>query len=155
MRKMLDKIPGGGYFRAMAKYCCPKGVVMKRSQIMLKAALLAAIIGTSSLFMSCQGLIDGIQGLLSGIEGITWKSEMPGFEQTLLLKNGNATFTSTVLGVSTTNSGNYRISGNKITFSNFTGIFASSINKEFDYKLDGDTLTISKDGTEVYKFKKT
>lgn len=128
---------------------------MKRSQIMLKAALLAAIIGTASLFVSCQGLIDGIQGLLSGIEGITWKSEMPGFEQTLLLKNGNATFTSTVLGVSTTNSGNYRISGNKITFSNFTGIFASSINKEFDYKLDGDTLTISKDGTEVYKFKKT
>jgi len=139
----------------MAKYCCPKGVVMKRSQIMLKAALLAAIIGTASLFVSCQGLIDGIQGLLSGIEGITWKSEMPGFEQTLLLKNGNATFTSTVLGVSTKNSGNYRISGNKITFSNFTGIFASSINKEFDYKLDGDTLTISKDGTEVYKFKKT
>lgn len=128
---------------------------MKRSQIMLKAALLAAIIGTASLFVSCQGLIDGIQGLLSGIEGITWKSEMPGFEQTLLLKNGNATFTSTVLGVSTKNSGNYRISGNKITFSNFTGIFASSINKEFDYKLDGDTLTISKDGTEVYKFKKT
>lgn len=128
---------------------------MKRSQIMLKAALLAVIIGTASLFVSCQGLIDGIQGLLSGIEGITWKSEMPGFEQTLLLKNGNATFTSTVLGVSTTNSGNYRISGNKITFSNFTGIFASSINKEFDYKLDGDTLTISKDGTEVYKFKKT
>lgn len=155
MRKMLDKIPGGGYFRATAKYCCPKGVVMKRSQIMLKAALLAVIIGTASLFVSCQGLIDGIQGLLSGIEGITWKSEMPGFEQTLLLKNGNATFTSTVLGVSTTNSGNYRISGNKITFSNFTGIFASSINKEFDYKLDGDTLTISKDGTEVYKFKKT
>lgn len=128
---------------------------MKRSQIMLKAALLAAIIGTASLFVSCQGLIDGIQGLLSGIEGITWKSEMPGFEQTLLLKNGNATFTSTVLGVSTKNSGNYRISGNKITFSNFTGIFASSINKEFDYKLDGDTLSISKDGTEVYKFKKT
>lgn len=128
---------------------------MKRSQIMLKAALLAAIIGTASLFVSCQGLIDGIQGLLSGIEGITWKSETLGVEQTLLLKNGNATFTSTVLGVSTTNSGNYRISGNKITFSNFTGIFASSINKEFDYKLDGDTLTISKDGTEVYKFKKT
>lgn len=151
----MTKYRGGGYFRTMAKYCCPKGVVMKRSQIMLKAALLAAIIGTASLFVSCQGLIDGIQGLLSGIEGITWKSEMPGFEQTLLLKNGNATFTSTVLGVSTTNSGNYRISGNKITFSNFTGIFASSINKEFDYKLDGDTLTISKDGTEVYKFKKT
>ena len=35
---------------------------MKRSQIMLKAALLAAIIGTASLFVSCQGLIDGIQG---------------------------------------------------------------------------------------------
>ncbi len=152
---MLDKIPGGGYFRTMAKYRCPKGVVMKRSQIMLKAALLAAIIGTASLFVSCQGLIDGIQGLLSGIEGITWKSEMPGFEQTLLLKNGKATFTTTtVLGVSKTNSGNYRISGNKITFSNFTGIFAS-INQEFDYKLDGDTLSISKDGTEVYKFKKT
>ena len=152
----MTKYRGGGYFRTTAKYRCPKGVVMKRSQIMLKAALLAAIIGTASLFVSCQGLIDGIQGLLSGIEGITWKSEMPGFEQTLLLKNGKATFTTTtVLGVSTTNSGNYRISGNKITFSNFTGIFASSINKEFDYKLDGDTLTISKDGTEVYKFKKT
>lgn len=153
---MLDKIPGGGYFRTMAKYCCPKGVVMKRSQIMLKAALLAAIIGTASLFVSCQGLIDGIQGLLSGIEDTTWKSEEGVGELTLLLTNGKATFTTTVLGVSVASSGDYRISGNKITFSNFTGVLTSSVNnKEFDYRRDGDTLTLSQNGTEVYKFKKT
>ncbi len=153
---MLDKIPGGGYFRTMAKYCCPKGVVMKRSQIMLKAALLAAIIGTASLFVSCQGLIDGIQGLLSGIEDTTWKSEEGVGELTLLLTNGKATFTTTVLGVSVASSGNYRISGNKITFSNFTGVLTSSVNnKEFDYRRDGDTLTLSQNGIAAYKFKKT
>ncbi len=103
-----------------------------------------------------RGLLTESKGLLSGIEDTTWKSEEGVGELTLLLTNGKATFTTTVLGVSVASSGNYRISGNKITFSNFTGVLTSSVNnKEFDYRRDGDTLTLSQNGIAVYKFKKT
>ena len=90
----------------------------------------------------------------SSIEGITWKAEVIVGAITLLLKGGNAQLTSTAAGQTVSDSSKYTINGDTIKFTSFTsgGLL---FNKEFKYKVEGDTFTMeSSDGLFTYVFKK-
>ena len=90
----------------------------------------------------------------SRIEGITWKSETAASTITLRLKSGHVKATFTTAGQTVPDNGTYTVSGDTIQFTGFT--LATYLNREFKYKVEGDTLTLL-DGamnTPVFTFKK-
>ena len=98
------------------------------------------------------------------IEGITWKTEGLIYISTLKLEEGNARFDQKPkpgLGgpysYSSTDYGSYTINGNTIKFTGFTSVARDYglNNINFKYKVEGDTLTLSKkSGTDSYRFTK-
>ena len=92
----------------------------------------------------------------SSIEGITWKCEVPGNEITLQLNGRNVKATLTAAGQTVSDNGTYTVSGDTIKFTGFTNPALQVMFKEFKYKVEGDTLTLSDTttGTPVYQFKK-
>ena len=144
---------------------------MKHRTIGLTAALFAALIGTAFLFTACwQGNpaggsdMPGSGGAItpggtnpgntsaSDIEGINWRMENYGHVTTLLLKSGKANTTMTVAGTTISDSGKYTITDSTIKFTGF-GTQASVFSGEYEYKLEGDTLTLSRPGA-ICQFKK-
>ena len=149
---------------------------MKHRTIGLTAALFAALIGTAFLFTACwQGNPAGGSDMPGGggaitpggtnpgntnpgntstsaVEGINWRMENYGYVTTLLLKSGKANTTMTVAGTTISDSGKYTITDSTIKFTGF-GIQASVFSGEYEYKLEGDTLTLSRPGA-IYQFKK-
>ena len=142
---------------------------MKHRTIGLTAALFAALIGTAFLFTACwQGTPAGgsvIPGgdnsgggsgggntSTSAVEGINWRMEKYGQVTTLLLKSGKANTTMTVAGTTISDSGKYTITDSTIKFTGF-GTQASVFSGEYEYKLEGDTLTLSRPGA-ICQFKK-
>ena len=151
---------------------------MKHRTIGLTAALFAALIGTAFLFTACwQGtpaggsVIPGGGGgsvipggdnsgggsgggntSTSAVEGINWRMEKYGQVTTLLLKSGKANTTMTVAGTTISDSGKYTITDSTIKFTGF-GTQASVFSGEYEYKLEGDTLTLSRPGA-ICQFKK-
>ena len=93
----------------------------------------------------------------SSIEGITWKAETAVGAITLLLKGGNATVTVTGFGIKTSDSGKYTINGDTIKFTGFTETaIATLFNKEYEYKVEDDTFTMSNLNAGLhYVFKKS
>lgn len=88
----------------------------------------------------------------SDIEGINWRMENYGHVTTLLLKSGKANTTMTVAGTTISDSGKYTITDSTIKFTGF-GTQASVFSGEYEYKLEGDTLTLSRPGA-ICQFKK-
>ena len=86
------------------------------------------------------------------IEGINWRMENYGHVTTLLLKSGKANTTMTVAGTTISDSGKYTITDSTIKFTGF-GTQASVFSGEYEYKLEGDTLTLSRPGA-ICQFKK-
>ncbi|UTC45473.1 hypothetical protein E4N72_02200 [Treponema vincentii] len=144
---------------------------MKHRTIGLTAALFAALIGTAFLFTACwQGNPAGGSDMPGGggaitpggtnpgntsasdIEGINWRMENYGHVTTLLLKSGKANTTMTVAGTTISDSGKYTITDSTIKFTGF-GTQASVFSGEYEYKLEGDTLTLSRPGA-ICQFKK-
>ena len=149
---------------------------MKHRTIGLTAALFAALIGTAFLFTACwQGNPAGGSDMPGGggaitpggtnpgntnpgntstsaVEGINWRMENYGYVTTLLLKSGKANTTMTVAGTTISDSGKYTITDSTIKFTGF-GLQASVFSGEYEYKLEGDTLTLSRPGA-IYQFKK-
>ena len=154
---------------------------MKHRTIGLTAALFAALIGTAFLFTACwQGNPAGGSDMPGGggaitpggtnpgntnpggtnpgntstsaVEGINWRMENYGYVTTLLLKSGKANTTMTVAGTTISDSGKYTITDSTIKFTGF-GTQASVFSGEYEYKLEGDTLTLSRPGA-ICQFKK-
>lgn len=144
---------------------------MKHRTIGLTAALFAALIGTAFLFTACwQGNPAGGSDMPGGggaitpggtnpgntsapdIEGINWRMENYGHVTTLLLKSGKANTTMTVAGTTISDSGKYTITDSTIKFTGF-GTQASVFSGEYEYKLEWDTLTLSRPGA-ICQFKK-
>ena len=88
----------------------------------------------------------------SAVEGINWRMEKYGQVTTLLLKSGKANTTMTVAGTTISDSGKYTITDSTIKFTGF-GTQASVFSGEDEYKLAGDTLTLSRPGA-ICQFKK-
>ncbi|MGI5101203.1 hypothetical protein [Treponema vincentii] len=154
---------------------------MKHRTIGLTAALFAALIGTAFLFTACwQGNPAGGSDMPGGggaitpggtnpgntnpgntnpgntstsaVEGINWRMENYGYVTTLLLKSGKANTTMTVAGTTISDSGKYTITDSTIKFTGF-GIQASVFSGEYEYRVDGNTLTLSS-AKGIYQFKK-
>ena len=90
----------------------------------------------------------------SSIEGITWKSETTAGTMTLRLNGGNVKATFTTAGQTVPDNGTYTVSGDTIQFTGFT--LAAYLNREFKYKVEGDTFTLldKNSGGEAFQFKK-
>jgi len=88
----------------------------------------------------------------SAVEGINWRMENYGYVTTLLLKSGKANTTMTVAGTTISDSGKYTITDSTIKFTGF-GIQASVFSGEYEYRVDGNTLTLSS-AKGIYQFKK-
>ena len=149
---------------------------MKQKRSGLTVALFAALIGGAFLFTACwQGTPAGGSDIPGGggggsgggntassIEGITWKTEGGIYISTLKLEEGNARFDQKPrpgLGgfYSSTDYGSYTINGDTIKFTGFTNAARDYglNNINFKYKVEGDTLTLSKkSGTDSYQFTK-
>ena len=92
----------------------------------------------------------------SAVEG-TWKGTGSAGSITLqLLKGGNANVILATGGSPASDSGTYTITGNTITFTGFGAPIGALFNREFGYKIEGNTLTLSEKtmGTTIYQFKK-
>ena len=92
--------------------------------------------------------------IVSSIEGITWESEAAGVTVTLRFNGGNVKATLTAAGQTVPDNGTYTVSGDTIRFTGF--ILVPSLNREFKYKVEGDTLTLLNGAmnTPVFTFKK-
>lgn len=146
---------------------------MKHKTTGLTVALFAALIGIAFLFTACwQGTpAEGSGGpgggsvvpgggntSTSGIEGMWKTSSGTGSDITLELKKGNkakVTITAPVVGP-VSSSGTYTITDNTIVFTGFSGAIGTQFNKEFGYKVEGNTLTLSDKitGFDIYQFKR-
>ena len=142
---------------------------MKSKESSLRAALFLALIGAVFMVTACwQGTPAGGSDIPGGggggsgggntassIEGITWKCEVPGNEITLRLQSGNATVTVKTIVTTQSDRGKYKITGDTITFTNFTKTeIATFFNKEYKYKVENGTFEMWTEGL-TYKFKKS
>ena len=139
---------------------------MKSKKSNVRAALFLALIGAAFAFTACwQGTPAGGSNMPGGggtitpggggggsgggntassIEGITWKSEVPGNEITLQLQSGNATVTIKTIVTTQSDRGKYKITGDTITFTDFTKTeIATFFNKEYKYQVEDGTFTMS------------
>ena len=94
----------------------------------------------------------------SSIEGITWRAENSSLntKMTLQLNGGNVKATLTAAGQTVPDNGTYTVSGDTIKFTGFTNPTLRVMFKEFKYKVEGDTLTLSDTTTNapMYQFEK-
>ena len=135
-----------------------KELYMKSKKTIVKAALFAAFIGAAFMVTACwqgtpaggsdiPGGGDGGSGggnTASSIEGITWKSETAASTMTLRLKSGHATVTVKTIVATQSDRGKYKITGDTITFTDFTKTeIATFFNKEYKYQVEDGTFTMS------------